>query len=105
MTNAGTQLIEAILDAAKVVRRDGSRAAIVVMRAGGEEAPPMAASTVLNAIRASGATMYVVSPAAADRDLPRARAYGDSVTLVYTEALAMEMLPSGPKAKPTPKKD
>ncbi|HZF20307.1 MAG TPA: hypothetical protein VE008_11445 [Burkholderiales bacterium] len=30
---------------------------------------------------------------------------GDSITLVYTEAMAMEMLPSGPKAKPTPKKD
>jgi hypothetical protein len=30
---------------------------------------------------------------------------GDSVALVYTEAMAMEMLPSGPKAKPTPKKD
>ena len=83
-TNAGTQLIEAILDAAKVVRRDDSRGAIVVMRAGGEEAPPMAASTVLNAIRASGAAMYVVSPAAADRNLPRAAAYADSVTLVPT---------------------
>lgn len=30
---------------------------------------------------------------------------GDRITLVYAEALAMEMLPSGPKAKPTPKKD
>jgi len=81
---AGTQLIEAIVDAAKVVRRDGSRAAIVVMRAGGEEAPPMAASTVLTAIRTSGATMYVVSPAAADRNLPRAGSSADSVTLVPT---------------------
>ena len=30
---------------------------------------------------------------------------GDQITLVYAEALAMEMLPHGPKAKPTPKKD
>jgi len=30
---------------------------------------------------------------------------GDTVTVVYSEALAMEMLPSGPKARPTPKKD
>jgi len=30
---------------------------------------------------------------------------GDRITLVFTEALAMEMLPAGPKAKPTPKKD
>jgi len=28
---------------------------------------------------------------------------GDSIALVYAEALAMEMLPSGPKARPTPK--
>ena len=30
---------------------------------------------------------------------------GDRITLVYAEALAMEMLPAGPKAKATPKKD
>ena len=33
---------------------------------------------------------------------------GDSITLVYAEGLAMEMLPyerPGPKAAPTPKKD
>ena len=63
MTDAGTQLIEAILDAAKIVRREGSRAAIVVMRMGGEDTTTIAARTVLNAIRASRAVMYVVSPA------------------------------------------
>jgi hypothetical protein len=30
---------------------------------------------------------------------------GDRITVVFTDALAMEMLPSGPRAKPTPKKD
>jgi hypothetical protein len=30
---------------------------------------------------------------------------GDRITVVFTEALAMEMLPAGPKAKATPKKD
>lgn len=30
---------------------------------------------------------------------------GDRITLVYAESIAMEMLPAGPKAKPTPKKD
>ena len=30
---------------------------------------------------------------------------GDRITLVYAEALAMEMEPAGPKAKATPKKD
>jgi hypothetical protein len=82
-TNAGTQLIEAVLDAAKVVRREGSRSAIVVMRMGGEDTTPIAASTVLNAIRASGAAMYVISPVGVDRDLPRG-ASGESVTVVPT---------------------
>jgi hypothetical protein len=84
VTNAGTQLVEAILDAAKVVRREGSRSAIVIMRAGGEDTTPIAAGTVLNAIRASGAVMYVVSPAGVDRNLPRANMYGESVTVVPT---------------------
>ena len=81
---AGTQLIEAILDAAKVVRRDGSRPAIVVMRMGGEETTPIAASTVLNAIRASRATMYVVSPAGVDRYPMQSNRSGESVTVVPT---------------------
>ena len=81
---AGTQLIEAILDVAKVVRRDGSRPAIVVMRMGGEETTPIAASTVLNAIRASRATMYVVSPAGVDRYPMQSNRSGESVTVVPT---------------------
>jgi hypothetical protein len=84
VTNAGTQLIEAIHESAKVVRRGGFRSAIVVMRMGGEDTTPTAASTILNAIRASRATMYVISPAGVDRALPRASAYGESVTVVPT---------------------
>jgi hypothetical protein len=68
-TNAGTQLIEAIHDSAKVVRRDGFRPAIVVMR-------------IINAIRASRATMYVISPAGVDRTLLGASRSGESVTVV-----------------------
>ena len=83
-TDAGAQLIEAIQDAAKSVRRDGSRSAIVIMRAGGEDTTPVGARTVLAAIRASGAVMYVVSPAGVDRALPRASLYGESVTVVPT---------------------
>jgi hypothetical protein len=84
VTNAGTQLIEAIHDSAKVVRREGFRSAIVVMRIGGEDTTPTAASTILNAIRASRATMYVISPVGVDRALPRTGAYGESVTVVPT---------------------
>jgi VWFA-related protein len=83
-TDAGAQLIEAIHEAAKDVRREGSRSALVIMRAGGEDTTPVAARTVLTAIRASGAVMYVVSPAGADRALGRAGAYGESVTVVPT---------------------
>lgn len=84
--DAGTQLIDAIHEAAKTVRREGSRAAIVIMRAGGEDSTPIAASTVLDAIRASGAAMYVVSPAAADRGsrFVMGGGGGESVTVVPT---------------------
>jgi hypothetical protein len=82
--DAGAQLIEAIMDAAKTVRRDGTRSAIVVMRLGGEDTTPMAANTVLNAIRASGAVMYVVSPAGVDRAMTRSDRFGESVTVVPT---------------------
>jgi hypothetical protein len=83
-TNAGTQLLEAIHDSAKVIRREGSRSAIVVMRMGGEDATPTAASTIINAIRASRATMYVISPAGVDRARPGANRFGESVTVVPT---------------------
>jgi hypothetical protein len=82
VTNAGTQLMEAIHESAKVVRREGFRSAIVVMRMGNEDTTPTAASTILNAIRASLATMYVLSPAGVDRTLPGANRYGESVTVV-----------------------
>jgi VWFA-related protein len=84
VTDAGAQLIEAILDATKTIRRDGSRSAIVIMRAGGEDTTPIAARTVLRAIGASRATMYVVSPAGVDRVLPRSGRSGESVTVVPT---------------------
>jgi hypothetical protein len=82
--DAGAQLIEAILDSAKAVRREGSRSAIVIMRAGGEESTPIAADTVLTAIRRSGATMYVISPSNVDRNAARSTRSGESVTIVPT---------------------
>jgi VWFA-related protein len=57
----GAQLVEAIMEAAKEVRRDGYRPVIVVMRAGGEAATPVRSESVRDEIRKSGAVLYAIS--------------------------------------------
>jgi hypothetical protein len=60
--DSGAQLIEAIVDVSKTVRREGWRPAIVVMRSGGEALTPISAPAVHRALRESGALFYAVSP-------------------------------------------
>jgi len=59
----GAQLVEAIQTAAREVRRDGYRPAILVMRAGGEGTTPVRAQTVRDDLRESGAVLYAISRA------------------------------------------
>jgi len=59
----GAQLLETILQAAKDVKRDKTRPAIVVMRSGGEAPPSVRADQVRAAIRDSGAILYIASTA------------------------------------------
>jgi hypothetical protein len=59
--DAGAQLIEAIMDTARTIRREGWRSAIVVVRAGGEATTPIAASAVHRALRESGAVLYAIT--------------------------------------------
>ena len=61
-SDAGAQLVEAILDAARTVNRDGWRPAIVVMRSGGEALTPISSTGVHRALRQSRAVFYAVSP-------------------------------------------
>lgn len=59
--DAGAQLVEAILDTARTVRREGWRSAIVVVRSGGEATTPISAPAVHRALRESGAVLYAIT--------------------------------------------
>jgi len=60
-TQLGAQVVETIYEVAREIRREGTRAAIVVLRAGSEQTGSLRIDVVQNAIRRSGATLYVVS--------------------------------------------
>ena len=57
----GAQLVDAILTAAKEIKKEGFRPAIVVMRAGGEAPTPTRSEIVREEIRKSGAVLYAIS--------------------------------------------
>ena len=61
IASEGAQLIEAIFEISKSIRREGTRPAIVIMRGGHEAAPVIRFDQVRDALRSSGAVMYVVS--------------------------------------------
>jgi hypothetical protein len=58
---AGGQVVEAILAAAKEVKKEGFRPVIVVMRAGGEAPTPIRSELVREELRKSGAVLYAIS--------------------------------------------
>jgi VWFA-related protein len=60
-SQGGAQLVDAILTAAKEVKKEGFRPVIVVMRAGGEAPTPTRSETVREEIRKSGAVLYAIS--------------------------------------------
>ena len=63
----GAQLMEAIQDATMSVPSETRRPVIVVMRVGGESPSSLAASDVRTQLRNSGAVLYVLSTAGAER--------------------------------------
>ena len=56
------QVMEAIFEATKTIVAEGKRPIIVVMRVGGEAATSLQATTVREALRKTGAVLYVISP-------------------------------------------
>jgi hypothetical protein len=66
----GAQLLEAIQDAAKHVRREGTRPVIVVLRVGGEALSTTSGTDVRDQLRKSGAILYVMSTVGAQRPAP-----------------------------------
>ena len=64
------QLMEAISAALKDIAAPGKHAVLIVLRIGNEEPSTMPASSVREALRKSGATMYVVSRTGASKAVP-----------------------------------
>jgi hypothetical protein len=63
----GGQLMDAIQQAIKDVRREGMRPVILVLRIGSEAPSSTSGEEVRDALRKSGATLYAVSPVTANR--------------------------------------
>jgi hypothetical protein len=64
------QLMEAMADALKDIAAPGTHPVLIVLRIGNEAPSSVRANTIREALRASGATMYVVSRAGASRAAP-----------------------------------
>jgi hypothetical protein len=63
----GAQLMEAIEQATRTVRRDGRRPAILVLRVGSEATTPLSGNDLRQQLRKSGALLHVVSTLGAQR--------------------------------------
>jgi hypothetical protein len=74
----GAQLMEAIQDATKGVVAEGRRPVILVLRVGVEGTTPLVGSEVRERLRRSGALLYVVSTASAQRPPPTSARQGIS---------------------------
>ena len=72
----GAQLMEAIQDATKGVVAEGRRPVILVLRVGVEGTTPLVGSEVRERLRRSGALLYVVSTASAQRQPPTSARQG-----------------------------
>ena len=66
----GAQLMEAIQNALKGVRREGRRSVILVVRVGAEAPTTVSGDDVREQLRKSGALLYVVSTVGAQRAAP-----------------------------------
>lgn len=75
------QLLEAIQEATKEVRHENRRPAIVVMRLGGEGPTTLNGNDVRDALRKSGAILYVISAAGAQGLAPPQARGTDAVSV------------------------
>ena len=68
-SHSNPELVEAVLQASSTIRREGRRPAIVVLRGGAERPTPLSGERVRNALRESGAVIYVASTPRAARQV------------------------------------
>jgi hypothetical protein len=66
----GAQLLEALQDATKHIRREGTRPVLVVVRVGGESPTTLSGRDVRDQLRKSGSFLYVISTVGAQRAAP-----------------------------------
>jgi hypothetical protein len=74
----GAQLLEAIQEIVRDVRREGTRSVILITRVGAEAATPLSGDQVKDDVRKSGAILYVVSTIGAQRAAPPSARVGIS---------------------------
>jgi VWFA-related protein len=85
----GSQLMEAINEAAKTVNAEGKRPVIVAMRVGGEAVSPLNPKEVRDQLKKSGAALYVISVRGVDQqsaDAGAAGGNGSSMTAAGQQA-------------------
>jgi VWFA-related protein len=88
---AGAQLMEALQDAMKDLRSEGKRSVLVVMRVGGEAPSTISGDSLREQLRKSGATLYVVSIAGADKAAPSQVTGSDAVSVAQGQLKNDEM--------------
>jgi len=85
------QLLEAIQEVTKEVQHEDRRPAIVVMRLGGEGPTTLNGNDVREALRKSGAVLYVVSAAGAQASAPPQARGTDAVSVQQGQIRDQEM--------------
>src|SRR6185369_982478 len=85
------QLLEAIQEVTKEVQHEDRRPAIVVMRLGGEGPTTLNGNDVRDALRKSGAVLYVVSAAGAQASAPPQARGTDAVSVQQGQMRDQEM--------------
>ena len=95
-TPEGGQLLEAVSEAARALkRREARRPAIVVLTVGGEEQSTLLARDVLNQLHDSRAVLYVLS--AANSTIRPTRAAGKPAELLDSNLQLQQVLGDGPR--------
>lgn len=86
------QLMEAIQEATKEVQHEDRRPAIVVMRLGGEGPTSLSSNDVRDALRKSGAILYVVSGAGAQAAPPPQTRGTDDMAIAHGQFRDQELV-------------
>jgi hypothetical protein len=88
---AGAQLMEALQDAMKDLRSEGTRSVLVVTRVGQEAPSQIPGDSLREQLRKTGAILYVVSVAGADKPAPSQVTGSDAISVAQGQMRNDEM--------------